>query len=125
MPAQVSISGVHHITVEIPRGGEEEARTFYGRVLGLTEIMIPEALQEHGGVWFACGEQQLHIGPVPRFEPQPRGHPAFLVDDLTHLQARLHAVGAAVEEAIQEPGWVRCYGRDPFGNRLEFRQQLT
>lgn len=119
---QVAILGIHHVTIEIPLDSEEVARAFYGNFLGLKEIEIPDALQSHGGIWFRCGDQQLHIGPIPDgFQPQRRGHPAFIVDDLELWQQHLEEAGAKVEDAVQEPGWLRFYSRDPFGNRLEFR----
>jgi catechol 2,3-dioxygenase-like lactoylglutathione lyase family enzyme len=119
---QGAILGIHHVTIEIPTNSEEAARAFYGSVLGLKEIEIPHDLQSHGGVWFRCGDQQLHIGPISAdFQPQRRGHPAFVIDNLGRWQELLEKAGAKVEEAIQEPGWQRFYSRDPFGNRLEFR----
>jgi hypothetical protein len=31
-------------------------------VLGMPEVPKPSTLAGRGGVWFACGEQQLHCG---------------------------------------------------------------
>ena len=51
----------------IPPGGEPAARTFYGEVLGLTELPKPEALRGRGGLWFQAGPVQLHLGVEPDF----------------------------------------------------------
>lgn len=118
---------VHHVTLEIPFGGENQARQFYGQLLGFPEMEIPAPLRqhEHGSVWFALNAaQQLHLGPVEAFRPQRRGHVAFLIQDLGALQRVFQQAGIAVQTAVPEPGWVRCYARDPFGNKLEFRQRL-
>lgn len=120
---------IHHVTVEIPVNGEAWARRFYGELLGLREMAIPEALQDHerGGIWYEVspdGSMQLHVGPVDDFHPQRRGHPALLIHHLDALRASLQQQGVTIEEAIAEPGWKRFYARDPFGTRLEFREPL-
>lgn len=66
-----------HVQVAAPRGCEDEARRFYGVLLGLEEIDKPEELRARGGVWFRCGEQQLHIGVEDGFAPAKKAHPAL------------------------------------------------
>lgn len=102
-----------------PPGGEERARRFYGALLGLDELAKPEALRARGGVWFACGAQQLHVGIEEPFAPARKAHPALVVDDLDELAGRLRDDGVEVvwDDAI--PGVRRFYAADPFGNRLE------
>src|SRR5690242_18595403 len=85
--ASETIVGIEHVQVAIPPGGEEQARAFYGGVLGLVEIAKPGALAGRGGVWFACGAQQLHLGVDPHFAPQRKGHPALLVTDVAAMCA--------------------------------------
>lgn len=58
----VGIIGLDHVQIAAPRGCEADARRFYGALLGLVEIEKPETLRGRGGVWFGCGEQQLHVG---------------------------------------------------------------
>ena len=124
LPAQVM--HIHHVTLEIPSEREEQARQFYTNLMGFQEMEIPGPLQrhEHGGIWFAVGSQQLHLGPVPRetFHPQRRGHVAFQVRDLASMKHALAEAGGMLQIADWEPGWSRCYVLDPFGNRLELRQ---
>ncbi len=119
------IVGLHHAQVTAPRGSEAQARAFYGETLGLAEIVKPAALAGRGGVWFQCGDQQLHIGVEDDFQPQRKAHPAFRVTDLAAARARLEAAGAPIAEDVALPGLARFETRDPFGNRLEFIQPLA
>ena len=117
------IDGIDHVAVAAPPGSEEEARRFYGGVLGLEELPKPETQTKYGGAWFACGGQQLHIGIEPEFAPAHRAHPAFSVDGaerLAAVAARLTAAGVAVAWDQELPGTSRFYASDPWGNRLEF-----
>jgi catechol 2,3-dioxygenase-like lactoylglutathione lyase family enzyme len=108
---------IDHVQVAAPPGCEEEARAFYGGLLGLAELEKPPALRPRGGVWFALGEgQQLHVGVEQEFVPARKAHPAFAVDDLDALAARIGDV--TWDEEL--PGVRRFYAADPFGNRLEF-----
>jgi len=83
-----TIVGIHHIQMEAPPGCEEAARTFYSDILGLEEMEKPEQLRSRGGVWFACGPQQIHIGVTKNFEPRRKGHPALEVHNLISREAR-------------------------------------
>lgn len=77
----MSVVGLDHVQVAAPRGCEAEARRFYGTILGLVEVEKPETLRGRGGVWFRCGEQQLHVGVDDAFAPARKAHPAFCVAD--------------------------------------------
>jgi hypothetical protein len=81
------VVGLDHVQVVAPRGCEAEARRFYGTLLGLEEIDKPEELRARGGVWFRCGEQQLHIGVEDGFVPAQKAHPALRVADDGELDA--------------------------------------
>ena len=117
-----AILGFDHMQLAMPRGSEQAARAFYGETLGLPELAKPAALAGRGGVWFRCGDRELHLGVEDDFRPQRKGHPAFRVDDLAGLRARLETAGAAISEDVPLPGRARFETRDPFGNRLEFQQ---
>ena len=111
------IAGVDHVQVAAPPGGEDAARAFYGDLLGLEELPKPEALRARGGVWFAVGDEELHVGIEEPFAPARKAHPALTVpraDELRALAGRLAAAGHEVR-------WdgPRFYVADPFGNRLE------
>jgi catechol 2,3-dioxygenase-like lactoylglutathione lyase family enzyme len=117
----VAIVGLDHAQLAAPPGCEEDARRFFGEVLGLEEVPKPEPLRARGGVWFRAGPQQLHVGVEDEFAPARKAHPALLVDAaaIEALADRLAAAGAPVtwDEAIA--GVRRFYTADPWGNRLE------
>jgi catechol 2,3-dioxygenase-like lactoylglutathione lyase family enzyme len=104
-----------HVQVAAPPGCEEEARAFYGALLGLGEVEKPEPLRGRGGVWF----EQLHVGVENDFAPARKAHPALRVDDIDALAERLSAAGKRVEWDEALPGVRRFYTADPWGNRVE------
>ncbi len=117
------IHGIAHVQLAITPGGEDEARRFYGGLLGLVEVEKPESLRDRGGVWFACGPQEIHCGVEDTVAPTRR-HPALLTDALDELESRLREAGIAITADRPLPGYRRFYAIDPFGNRLEFLQAV-
>jgi catechol 2,3-dioxygenase-like lactoylglutathione lyase family enzyme len=116
------ITGLDHVQVAAPPGCEAEARGFYGRLLGLAELEKPAPLAGRGGVWFACGSQQLHVGVVADFTPAGKAHPALAVSgaaELDVLAERLTLAGAPVHWDAELPGVARFFTEDPWGNRIE------
>ena len=114
--------GLDHVQVGAPAGGEEQARAFYGGLLGLAEQPKPPLLAARGGVWFALGSQGLHVGIDPAHAPPAKAHPALRAADgaaLDALAARLQAADCPVQWDDAIPGTRRFYTLDPFGNRLE------
>lgn len=114
---------LHHVQLAIPPGSEPECRRFYAGVLGWRELKKPALLKARGGVWFATGGGELHLGVEDDFRPARKAHPAFAVTDLDGLAERLRMAGAPVafDEAI--PGLRRFYTADPVGNRIEFLEE--
>jgi catechol 2,3-dioxygenase-like lactoylglutathione lyase family enzyme len=119
-----AIVGIDHVQVAMPAGREDEARRFYGELLGLREIAKPANLAARGGIWFALGAQQLHLGVETDFRAARKAHPAFRVDDLAALRGKLSAAGLVVVVDKPLAGYDRFYLSDPFGNRLEFLELL-
>jgi catechol 2,3-dioxygenase-like lactoylglutathione lyase family enzyme len=113
------VAGIDHLQIIAPARGENAARRFFGEVLGLAEVPKPAALRGRGGVWFAVGEQQLHIGVEEPFSPARKAHPAFRVTGIDALAARLEAAGHPPRWDDDLPGYRRFYVDDPFGNRIE------
>ncbi|OLB81287.1 MAG: glyoxalase [Actinobacteria bacterium 13_2_20CM_2_71_6] len=118
----MAIVAIDHVQVSILPGGEDAARRFYGEVLGLRELPKPASLAGRGGVWFACGPQQIHCGVEDPVAPSRR-HPALRTDDLEAVRARLEAAGCPVRPDDDLPGYRRFYTEDPFGNRIECMQR--
>jgi catechol 2,3-dioxygenase-like lactoylglutathione lyase family enzyme len=123
-PSSVTVLGIDHVQVAAPPGCEDEARAFYGGLLGLEELPKPEPLRGRGGVWFRAGGQELHVGVEEPFSPARKAHPGLVVDDLDALEAVLAAAGVRFEPDTSTEGVSRGHVADPFGNRLELRQQL-
>lgn len=113
--------GVDHVQLAAPAGCEEEARRFFGQLLGLPEITKPPLLQGRGGVWFTVGDQQLHIGIQAPFSPARKAHPALRVAPgrLDQMAERLLAAGATVSWDAALPQYRRFYTDDPWDNRIE------
>jgi [ribosomal protein S18]-alanine N-acetyltransferase len=110
-----------HVLLAAPAGCEQQARWFYGELLGLPEIDKPLPLNERGGVWFGLGEQQLHVGVQEPFTPARKAHPALRIpaDELDALAKRLAAAGAVVRWDDALPDVRRFFSEDPWGNRIE------
>ena len=110
-----------HVQLAGPPGCEDDARRFYGDVLGLEELAKPEPMRASGGVWFRVGDHELHIGIEDPFTPARKAHPGLRVEEpaLDALAARLAEAGAPVEWDDRHPGVRRFYTADPFGNRIE------
>ncbi|MBH5317111.1 glyoxalase [Paenibacillus sp. GSMTC-2017] len=118
--------GIHHVQLAAPEGCESEARQFFGDMLGFQEIEKPKSLQPRGGVWFLCGNHEVHIGVQQHFIPARKAHLAFEVRGLNQLRTNLINQGVAIidDEIRLEEGYQRFFLNDPFGNRMEFLEQI-
>jgi catechol 2,3-dioxygenase-like lactoylglutathione lyase family enzyme len=118
--------GLDHAFVTIPRGAEDEARRFYGRLLELEEIPKPSGLGTPGA-WFRAGGQELHLGAYDDHVSTKRSHPGFRlgsVSALEELASKLVDAGYDAQWDERIEGRKRFYTRDPFGNRLELLTDL-
>lgn len=113
------VTGIDHIQLAMPAGGEDEARNFYARVLGFGEVEKPAALATRGGCWFKLGSMALHLGVEEPFARARKAHPAFRVSDLDAAERSLRAAGPPIVPDASLPGTRRIYTADPFGNRIE------
>jgi catechol 2,3-dioxygenase-like lactoylglutathione lyase family enzyme len=114
------VTGLHHVQVAMPVGRQDQARSFYGRVLGLQEVPKPPGLAGRGGCWFRAPGVELHLGVEEPFAPARKAHPALIVEDLDALEHRLREAGHEVVTDTRLEGRRRFHSADPFGNRLEF-----
>ncbi|HWQ14863.1 MAG TPA: VOC family protein [Roseiflexaceae bacterium] len=110
---------IQHVSVPRPSGSADEARRFYGGVLGLAEIRPPKSLARHDLVWFRVGEDELHLFVEDGADQRSGRHFCIAVEDLEDVRARLAAAGHTVQEAEAIPGRPRFFCRDPFGNLIE------
>jgi len=112
----------------------DAARRFYGKVLGLPEIVV----QAGRHVFFRCGATVVLVFraaatrtppapdaalPVPAHGADGAGHVCFSVEeaDMEALVTRLGDAGVEIESDFRWPNGVRSvYVRDPAGNSVEF-----
>jgi catechol 2,3-dioxygenase-like lactoylglutathione lyase family enzyme len=114
---------LQHVSVPMPQGGHDAARSFYGGLLGLEEREVPPKLDASELVWFRVGDDlELHV--FESEEPAPRGqHFCLRLDEgLSELRARLESAGVEVEDTTEIVGRPRFMCHDPFGNRLELTE---
>jgi catechol 2,3-dioxygenase-like lactoylglutathione lyase family enzyme len=116
---------IDHVQTAIPVGGEAVARSFYGALLGLTEIPKPPEMAARGGCWFAVGDRQLHLGAEADFRAAKKAHVALATDELERLRSRLVAAGLDTTDDTPVDGRNRFFTHDPFGNRIEFMERAA
>jgi catechol 2,3-dioxygenase-like lactoylglutathione lyase family enzyme len=112
------VLSIEHVQLAMPEGHEDAAREFYERLLGIPEVPKPGHLAKRGGVWFERDGLKVHLGVDPNFSPATKAHPAFVVENLLPLAAKVTEAGyETIDGSVI--GWLRVYVRDPFGNRIE------
>jgi catechol 2,3-dioxygenase-like lactoylglutathione lyase family enzyme len=128
LPAAPPILRLQHVRLPFPGTPEslDQARQFYGEVLGLAVRPHPPDLP---GVvlWFVLGDQELHLFGEPEavaVNDRSRRHPCFELADagaLAALRTRLDGAGATTFDVDAHiPGRSSYYAMDPFDNTLEF-----
>ncbi|HEX5939624.1 MAG TPA: VOC family protein [Dehalococcoidia bacterium] len=111
---------LHHVATGIPPGTEEQARSFYGGLLGLKEIPKPAPLVPRGGLWFETSDGcELHLQADQPDDFKTRRHIGLETPDGPTLKQKLEAAGHETEDDPDFPGYSRFYVHDPWGNRLE------
>lgn len=112
----IHVKRLDHILISVPEGKLQEAQTFYGQVLGLTEIT---GGHPHNAIWFEIADIQLHIREEPT-GPVSARHPAFEIGNLDQARQELAQKGVPISYSSDIDGRQRFFIRDPFGNRIEF-----
>ena len=134
----MTIVGLHHVTLLV--GDVDKAAWFYGEVLEMAPNPRPEF--DFPGLFYRCGEQQIHLIVTPhlppagdltlRFSDGSTGsrryvhrHAALVVHDLPALKRRLQANGVELlidadsvnaDDALAQnlvAGWMRMYHQVP------------
>jgi len=121
----MGIVRLQHTTIPMPRGANEEARRFYGVVLGLPEKPVPSSLDPSRIVWFSVGDDgdELHVLAEDGFEPSTNGqHLCLVVDDLESVRHALVRDGIEIGEEPVIHNRPRFSFRDPFGNKVEITE---
>jgi len=121
----IGVTQIHHIQIFVPPEKEQEAKHFYGTLLGLTEIPKPESMRKNGGAWYQHGPNELHLSreTAPMDNPTSRRHVCYMVGDLAQAEKVLREAGVEILPDTQPfDRWKRFYVRDPGGNRVEIAQ---
>ena len=121
----MAILSIDHVQIAMPAGEEAKARAFYIGLLGFVEIPKPSELAKRGGAWFQSQKVQLHLGVEADFKAARKAHPAFIVNELDSLIAKIQEAGYETDTS-QPPldGYKRAHVFDPFGNRIELMEKL-
>ena len=128
----MSITGIAHVNLVVPRDTLDAAHAFYGETLGFTSVPVP-ALQRGSLAWFNIGSgpgphQQVHVAFGREFDFQGDAtsssrHPCFQLpsqEALQALQQRVwahHQAGSSgAPKACDQPGEASS-GRSSFPPR--------
>ena len=117
------VTGLDHVQVACPAGSEDDLRSFYVGVLGMSELPKPPALAARGGAWFRSGTTEIHCGVEADFAPARKAHPGITVSDVDEAARRVADAGRPVRWDDAIPGLRRFHTEDPVGNRIELQQQ--
>ena len=128
---------VDHLNVQVPPEKEDEAKHFYGEILGLSQLTKPDNLGRSGAhyclseePWYephlgiARGASVVDIG----LNQALRNHLGFQVDDLAAARQAFEAAGIEISGAdparSEERDFYqeRFFVRDPGGNQLEIME---
>jgi catechol 2,3-dioxygenase-like lactoylglutathione lyase family enzyme len=114
---------LQHVSVAIAADGADEARAFYGGLLGLKEKPVPPKLDPNELVWFDLdGDLELHLMQTGD-RPPPNAHFCIAVDTgLDDMRAGIEAAGIETRTPTEIVGRPRFMCHDPFGNLLELTQ---
>jgi predicted enzyme related to lactoylglutathione lyase len=101
----------------------EEAKKFYGHVLGLKKTFEMQGWAEFSN---AEGEASIGVAANPHNGKEPGATVVLRVDDIERERKRLQTGGVQFEGRVEEiPGVVKlAMFRDPSGNRLQLCQVL-
>lgn len=117
------LSSDHPADLPMAKGQEEVARKFYGRILGLREVMKTPGER---GVWFDVGGVPLRLRvaePLPA--PSNDVKAKLRVDNAEGFRQALNVARYRAYDAVALKGTKALVALDPFGNRVELRQYLA
>lgn len=121
----MGIFRLQHTTIPMPPGGNDEARRFYGGVLGLPEKPVPSSLDSSHIVWFSVSDDgdELHVLAQEGVDPSISGqHLCLVVDDLEGIRTALQQDDVEIGEEPHIHNRPRFSFRDPFGNKVEITE---
>jgi glyoxylase I family protein len=121
----IDFKSIHHVSLSVT--DLEQAKQFYGEILGLKEINRPNF--DFPGAWYKIGDQQLHLILYQDSETLRKnrqvetkdGHFAIRVQDYYQTLAYLKDKGVLVtENPNSKSGFAQLFCTDPDNNLIEF-----
>ncbi len=109
----------HHCYLICPGADLAQVNRFYADGLGFAPLRKPDALRDFPVAWFDAGNMVFHIGYPATGGVVGTAHTALATPDLAAAQAKLEAVGAAIDWQVIDMGYPRFYVKDPWGNQFE------
>ena len=118
------ISAIHHIGIAVH--DLEEARHFWGEVLGLEEVARPKAIEKYTSAWYQIGDAQFHVVEnkefvAPKGELIPHIAVAVRREAFDGVAERVREAGVRIGfgPAAGLDGLYRLVVDDATGNRVE------
>lgn len=120
----ITYKELHHVSLTV--SNLEQAKDFYGRILGLPEIERPNF--NFPGAWYGIGSQQLHLIVYPSSQTirqnknlsSREGHFALRVEnyhDALNWLKQNHI--EVLEKPNSKSGFAQIFCADPDGNLIE------
>jgi len=119
------VQRLQHTSVPMPQGGQDSARAFYGKALGMEEVTPPSSLDRPNLVWFQAGPDghEVHVFVEDSLGDNSNAqHLCLQVDDIDACRAQLQQHGVEIEETTPIVNRPRFFVRDPFNNLVELTQ---
>jgi len=119
----IKVTGLQHANVRLQT--VEQARDFYGRVLGLEQDPTMPWSDERRLIWWNLGEgAQIHTPIGERVNATPSGrqigsHFALAVDSIAEAKRTLDAEGLRYDEQTIPGRGLQLFVNDPAGNLVE------
>lgn len=80
---------IDHIQLAAPKNSEAAYRHFFHDILDMPEIEKPDNLKKRGGVWFKCGQHEVHIGIQEPFTPRNESTSSLYRERLSNAQRNI------------------------------------
>ena len=126
----IKVRRVGHVNVRLPSA--DQARDFYGRILGLEQDPTMPFTPERGLMWWnIAGGKQIHTPIGDKVNQTPSGraivqHFALEVESIDEVKRVLEAEGISYDEQVLPGRTARqLFLNDPAGNLVELYQEAS